>query len=71
MVGGDAGAGVRGLFVGLGAQFARDIPFYAFFFGTYELTLRLMRKHTTAPQEVRPTDSRAAARPDRRESAVI
>lgn len=28
--------GVRGLFVGLGAQFARDVPFYAAFFGTYE-----------------------------------
>lgn len=28
--------GVRGLFVGLGAQFARDVPFYASFFGTYE-----------------------------------
>lgn len=29
--------GARGLFVGLGAQFARDIPFYASFFGTYEI----------------------------------
>lgn len=28
--------GVRGLFVGLGAQFARDVPFYASFFGTYD-----------------------------------
>lgn len=28
--------GIRGLFVGLGAQFARDVPFYASFFGTYE-----------------------------------
>lgn len=28
--------GIRGLFVGLGAQFARDVPFYATFFGTYE-----------------------------------
>ena len=28
--------GFRGLFVGLGAQFARDVPFYASFFGTYE-----------------------------------
>lgn len=28
--------GVRGLFVGLGAQFGRDVPFYASFFGTYE-----------------------------------
>lgn len=39
--------------MGLGAQFARDIPFYAFFFGTYELTLRLLKKHTETPQEVR------------------
>lgn len=28
--------GIRGLFVGLGAQFARDVPFYASFFGTYD-----------------------------------
>lgn len=28
--------GIRGLFVGLGVQFARDIPFFAAFFGTYE-----------------------------------
>ncbi|CAM9582904.1 unnamed protein product [Scytosiphon promiscuus] len=28
--------GIPGLFVGLGAQFVRDIPFYAAFFGTYE-----------------------------------
>jgi len=44
--------GVRGLFVGLGAQFARDIPFYAFFFGTYELSLRLLKDHTSIPSEV-------------------
>lgn len=31
--------GVRGLFVGLGAQFARDVPFYASFFGTYEIVV--------------------------------
>lgn len=43
--------GVRGLFVGLGAQFARDIPFYAFFFGTYELSLRTLKTYTTVPQE--------------------
>jgi solute carrier family 25 ornithine transporter 2/15 len=43
--------GVKGLFVGLGAQFARDIPFYAFFFGTYELSLRTLKTHTTVPQE--------------------
>lgn len=29
--------GIPGLFVGLGAQFARDVPFYAAFFGTYEI----------------------------------
>ncbi|CAM9678080.1 unnamed protein product [Laminaria digitata] len=28
--------GIRGLFVGMGAQFSRDVPFYASFFGTYE-----------------------------------
>ena len=43
--------GVKGLFVGLGAQFARDIPFYAFFFGTYELALRMLKTHTEMPQE--------------------
>ncbi|CAM9170752.1 unnamed protein product, partial [Hapterophycus canaliculatus] len=32
--------GIRGLFVGLGAQFARDIPFFAAFFGTYETVVR-------------------------------
>jgi hypothetical protein len=43
--------GVRGLFVGLGAQFARDIPFYAFFFGTYDLSVRLLRERTSVPAE--------------------
>lgn len=43
--------GVKGLFVGLGAQFARDIPFYAFFFGTYELSLVALKAYTTMPQE--------------------
>lgn len=28
--------GIRGLWVGMGAQFARDVPFYASFFGTYD-----------------------------------
>ena len=28
--------GIRGMFVGMGAQFSRDVPFYASFFGTYE-----------------------------------
>lgn len=28
--------GLRGLFVGMGAQFSRDVPFYASFFGSYE-----------------------------------
>ncbi|GAB5029414.1 mitochondrial ornithine transporter 1-like isoform x1 [Nannochloropsis oceanica] len=43
--------GIKGLFVGLGAQFARDIPFYAFFFGTYELSLRTLKIYTSVPQE--------------------
>lgn len=35
--------GIRSLFVGFDAQIMRDAPFYAFFFGTYELNCYLFR----------------------------
>ncbi|CAM9772657.1 unnamed protein product [Phaeothamnion confervicola] len=45
--------GPRGFFVGLGAQFARDIPFYAAFFGTYDLTRSAAQRHDLGvPDEV-------------------
>ncbi|CBN79815.1 conserved unknown protein [Ectocarpus siliculosus] len=43
--------GVRGLFVGLGAQFARDVPFYAAFFGTYET---VVDRGKALPYEITP-----------------
>ncbi|CAN0183801.1 unnamed protein product [Ectocarpus sp. 12 AP-2014] len=43
--------GVRGLFVGLGAQFARDVPFYAAFFGTYET---VVDRGKALPHEITP-----------------
>jgi hypothetical protein len=58
--------GVRGLFVGLGAQFARDIPFYAFFFGTYELSMRQLKVGLCQCQEGGP-----AARPCRLTSSGL
>lgn len=42
--------GPSGLYVGLGAQITRDIPFYATFFGSYELLCRYMKKHTDLPE---------------------
>lgn len=41
--------GVKSLFTGLQAQIIRDIPFYASFFGSYEIITRLMKKHTDLP----------------------
>jgi hypothetical protein len=45
--------GVRSLFVGFDAQIMRDAPFYAFFFGTYELNCYLFRTYVPSmPEEL-------------------
>jgi solute carrier family 25 ornithine transporter 2/15 len=45
--------GVRSLFVGFDAQIMRDMPFYAFFFGTYELNCYLFRTYVPSmPEEL-------------------
>ena len=38
--------GFRGFYTGIVAQIMRDIPFYATFFGTYEVSCRYLRKYT-------------------------
>mmetsp|Transcript_11704 Transcript_11704/g.43611 ORF Transcript_11704/g.43611 Transcript_11704/m.43611 type:complete len:301 (-) Transcript_11704:1350-2252(-) len=46
--------GLPGFFAGLEAQIMRDGPFYAFFFGSYELFGHLMKTYTPAvPDEAR------------------
>ena len=35
--------GTRGLFTGLESQIMRDGPFYAFFFGSYEICVHLLK----------------------------
>lgn len=45
--------GLRSLFVGFDAQIMRDAPFYAFFFGTYELNCYLFRTYIPSmPEEL-------------------
>ncbi|CAM9943297.1 unnamed protein product [Choristocarpus tenellus] len=44
--------GIRGLFVGLGAQFARDVPFYAAFFGTYDGIVDVTKNYNGIPKEM-------------------
>eukprot|EP00804_Cyclotella_cryptica_P024220 CCRYP_013254-RB/>CCRYP_013254-RB protein AED:0.09 eAED:0.09 QI:280/1/1/1/1/1/6/611/303 len=45
--------GLRSLFVGFDAQIMRDAPFYAFFFGTYELNCYLFRTYVPSmPEEL-------------------
>eukprot|EP00521_Asterionellopsis_glacialis_P015159 CAMPEP_0195296106 /NCGR_PEP_ID=MMETSP0707-20130614/18796_1 /TAXON_ID=33640 /ORGANISM="Asterionellopsis glacialis, Strain CCMP134" /LENGTH=293 /DNA_ID=CAMNT_0040357517 /DNA_START=216 /DNA_END=1094 /DNA_ORIENTATION=+ len=45
--------GLRSMFVGLDAQLMRDAPFYAFFFGGYELNCYLFRTYVpTMPDEL-------------------
>jgi solute carrier family 25 carnitine/acylcarnitine transporter 20/29 len=45
--------GMRSLFVGFDAQIMRDMPFYAFFFGTYELNCYLFRTYVPSmPEEL-------------------
>lgn len=45
--------GMRSLFVGFDAQIMRDMPFYAFFFGTYELNCYLFRTYIPSmPEEL-------------------
>ena len=39
--------GVGGLYTGIVAQVVRDIPFYASFFGSYDIFCRLLKKNTT------------------------
>jgi len=38
--------GIAGLYTGIHAQFLRDVPFYATFFGSYALLGRALRQHT-------------------------
>eukprot|EP01032_Pedospumella_encystans_P011119 gene11119-12956_t len=38
--------GLKGFYVGYGAQLMREIPFFALFFGSYEISCQLLRKHT-------------------------
>lgn len=45
--------GLRSLLVGFDAQIMRDAPFYAFFFGTYELNCYLFRTYVPSmPEEL-------------------
>lgn len=45
--------GVKSLFVGFDAQLMRDAPFYAFFFGGYELNCYLFRTYVPSmPDEL-------------------
>lgn len=39
--------GIRGFYIGIGAQIFRDVPFFAFFFGTYEVLCPLLTTHTS------------------------
>mgnify|MGYP000103134679 CR=1 FL=1 len=39
-------SGLKGFYRGFGIQIARDIPFYAFFFGSYDFSCKLFKKYT-------------------------
>lgn len=39
--------GLRGLYSGFGPQLLRDVPFYAAFFGTYDILCALFKKYTS------------------------
>lgn len=43
-------SGVRGLYTGIGAQIMRDVPFYATFFGSYEIMCQIFKRRTTLPE---------------------
>ena len=38
--------GFRGLYTGIGAQIVRDVPFYASFFGSYDVFCKILKKST-------------------------
>ena len=42
--------GFSGLYTGISAQILRDIPFYCFFFGTYELSCRILKDYWQLPE---------------------
>ena len=44
--------GVRGLYIGMPSQIARDMTFYGTFFGSYEVCTAAMREHTDLPEGV-------------------
>lgn len=44
--------GMRGLYTGMGAQIARDIPFYATFFGSYDSLCCILQTHTSMSEPV-------------------
>ena len=39
--------GVSGMYRGFASQVLRDVPFYASFFGSYEIFCQMMKRHTT------------------------
>ena len=39
--------GIGGFYTGISAQILRDIPFYGFFFGTYDVSCRYLKKNTS------------------------
>jgi len=43
--------GIKGFYRGFGVQICRDIPFYAFFFGTYDFSCKMFKKYTDLPDE--------------------
>lgn len=42
--------GVAGFYTGIAAQVMRDVPFYCFFFGSYDLACKYLKKHTELPE---------------------
>ena len=44
--------GVRGFYIGIGAQILRDVPFFACFFGVYELLCPIFTRHMKLPDDV-------------------
>ena len=38
--------GIRGLYTGIAAQVVRDIPFYASFFGSYDVFCKMLKRTT-------------------------
>jgi hypothetical protein len=41
--------GLRGFYAGFGVQLLREIPFFASFFGSYEVLCQTLKRHTQLP----------------------